>query len=90
MALSITRLREAEVTKPYTSDKRLYVTADRSRLVAEGDPAAAFLLVGAGGEIPEAEARRYGLLAEPESAPEKAKPKAHDKARHGPPENKGR
>jgi hypothetical protein len=45
----------------YISDKRLYHTADRSRIVEEGDPAAAFLLVGEGAIIPENEVQRLGL-----------------------------
>lgn len=69
----------------YTSDKRLYVTADRATVVPEGDPRAAFLLVAEGGELPESEARRYGLIPEA-----KEQPKAADKMRPGPPENKGR
>lgn len=42
--------------------RRLYWTADRSRLVAHGDPAGAFLAFPAGAELSMEEARRYGLL----------------------------
>lgn len=45
----------------FISDKRYFLTADGSRAVDEGDPAAATLLVGKGGELPQAEAERYGL-----------------------------
>lgn len=45
----------------YISDKRYFLTADGSRAVEEGDPEAATLLVGKGGELPEAEAEKYGL-----------------------------
>lgn len=43
------------------SDRRLYVTADRGRVVEEGDPAAAFLLASAGGEISTDAVSTYGL-----------------------------
>lgn len=45
----------------FISDKRLFLTADRSRVVEENDPAAAHLLVGAGGTVSQADAERYGL-----------------------------
>src|ERR1051325_346078 len=66
-------------TNIYTASERLYLTADRSRVVKDGDPDAAFLLVCAGGQLPIAEARKYGLLDEPS---------AEAKAIDGPPENK--
>ena len=40
--------------------KTLYVNADKSKVVEEG-PEAAFVLVGPGGEVPQAEAERLGL-----------------------------
>lgn len=43
------------------SDRRLYITADRSEVVEEGDTRAAFLLCGKGGLIRESEVARYGL-----------------------------
>ena len=43
------------------SDKRYCLTADRSRVVAETDPDADTLLVGAGCEIDANIARRYGI-----------------------------
>ncbi len=58
----------------FTSDRRLYLTADKARVVDEGDAEAAFLLVGEGGELPEEEAEKYGLTGA------KAKAKAADKA----------
>ncbi|SCW61726.1 hypothetical protein SAMN02927924_01690 [Sphingobium faniae] len=42
--------------------QRLYLTADRSALVAEGNAAAAFLYAAPGDEIPESAARRFGLV----------------------------
>lgn len=58
----------------WTSDRRIYVDAMRTRVVPEDSPEAAYLLVGAGGQIPEDEARRYGLIG--------------DKAVEGPPETR--
>ncbi|WP_433233718.1 hypothetical protein [Actinomadura nitritigenes] len=46
-------------------DRRVYLTADKSRAVPEGDPDAAFLLCNAGGEIPRDQAERLGLLDTP-------------------------
>jgi hypothetical protein len=52
----------------WISDRRLYV--DRppgdpaAVVVEEGDPRAAYLLAPEGGELDEADARRYGLLQE--------------------------
>lgn len=45
----------------YTGDKRLFLTEDRSKVVNEGDPSAAFLLVAPGGEISAEDAERYGV-----------------------------
>lgn len=47
--------------------ERLCLTADRSRLVSANDPAAAFLFCAVGQTITEADARRYGLIATPET-----------------------
>lgn len=71
---------------------RLYWTQDKSRVVEEGDPEAAYLYAAAGTEVPEADAERYGLTgkhkaqaAEPVVVPSIAadpepKPKARAKA----------
>lgn len=42
--------------------ERLWLTADKGRLVAEGDPKAAFLYAAAGDEIPDEAAERFGLI----------------------------
>lgn len=52
----------------YRAQKRLYLTADRQRAVEEGDPAASYLLVAEGGEIPDAEADRLGLTGKTKPA----------------------
>jgi len=51
-----------EQPKTYVASQRLFLTRDRSRVVEESSPDAAFLLVPEGGLLSEAEARRYGLL----------------------------
>lgn len=54
-------------------DRRMYLTADRSRAVPEGDPDGRYLLCNAGGEIARGLAARLGLLDAPtgEQAEEK-------------------
>lgn len=59
------------------SDRRLWLDAKKERVVEDGDPDAAFLLVGEGSNFPAAEAEGLGLtirggkivLPEPPSAP---------------------
>lgn len=46
---------------PRYADKRYYLTADRSRVVEEGDPEAAVLLAAEGTLVAEEDAKRYGL-----------------------------
>lgn len=43
------------------ADRRLYVTADREKIVEEGDPDAAWLLAGVGRQIGEPEVAKYRL-----------------------------
>jgi hypothetical protein len=63
----------------FVASKRLYHTLDRSEVVEEGDPKAAFLLVGEGTELPESEVERLGLRAHFEKA--EADPMARTKVR---------
>jgi hypothetical protein len=49
----------------YVTDRRLWLTADRERVVEDGDPAAASLLASKGKALPDEVARRYGLTGEP-------------------------
>ena len=69
------------------SDRRLYVTADGARVVEEGDPDGAFLLVGAGSEIEPDVAEKHklriskGKVRFPAPEPKAAKPKAAKKAK---------
>lgn len=46
--------------------ERLYLAADGVTVVKEGDLRAAFLLGGVGAVIPDAKAKKLGLLPEPE------------------------
>ena len=66
------------------ADRRLYLTADKTRLVEEGDPRGAFLYCSPGLEVDEEELRRLGgakLEGEAKVVPEA-------KAIQEPPENK--
>lgn len=72
---------------PFKSDKRLYVNADRSKIVEEDSPEAAYLLVGAGGQVSDEDAKKYGLK-EPKPAAKAAE--AESKQVDAPPENKAR
>lgn len=65
----------------FTSTRRLYLNRDKTGVVEEGDPEAAFLLVAEGGELPHEEAEKYGLTTKAAPAETKAvKPRA-DKGR---------
>lgn len=77
----------------FTADRRLYLTADKSKVVEEGDKAAALLFAPCGQEITKADAVAYGLdyrdgkivLPSPKRAvdpadDQKAREKAEDKA----------
>jgi hypothetical protein len=46
----------------HTASTRLYLTAAPHRLVREGDPDARWLFCVPGQQVPDAEARRYGLV----------------------------
>lgn len=76
-----------------TVDRKLWLTHDKTRLVEDGDPAAAFLWAVPGDEVTEAQAREVGYKPakgrtrdEPE-AEAKAQEPAQNKAK-GPSENK--
>lgn len=64
MALTITRIGQGESPLTIEAKQRLWQTADRKRLVPEGDPDAAFLYCIPGRRIPIHEARLYGLVEE--------------------------
>ena len=66
--VSVTRLARGGEIKPMReiliAKSRVYLTSDKTKAVAEGDPDAAFLLVGKGGEIDRAVAEAYGVETE--------------------------
>ncbi len=76
----------------YVLTERLWYTADKSRVVKDGDVAAAFLLGGPGQVIDMAEAERLGLVTEPEKGkkpvPNKKKERPANKGVTFPPESK--
>lgn len=43
------------------ADKRYYLNADRSKVVDEHDPDAAYLLAAEGGDISTEDAKKYGI-----------------------------
>jgi hypothetical protein len=47
----------------FVSDKKLFLNADKSAVVDEDSPDAAFVLVGEGGTVSHEDAERYGLTA---------------------------
>lgn len=59
-------------------DRTLWLTADKAKVVEDGDPKAAFLLGTAGKDVPDAEAERLGLSGKPKAAEKQAAP-AEDK-----------
>lgn len=63
MALEINRSKK-EVPMAFVADRRLCLTQDKSRVVEEGDPSSAWLLVPAGGEVSEEAAKAYGLTVQ--------------------------
>lgn len=65
-------------------DRKLWLTADKSRAVEDGDPAAAFLLGTAGTDVPDDEADRLGIKPK-KAAPVKEQPAAANKARKAAP-----
>ena len=46
----------------HEGDEILYVNKDRDKIVPEDSPEAAYVLVGPGGQVPDEDAARLGLL----------------------------
>jgi hypothetical protein len=57
-----------------TAKQTYFLNADKSKAVGEGDPASAFLLVRAGGQISDEDAEKYGVELEEAKAPEPEQP----------------
>lgn len=62
-----------------TVTERLYLTADRERVVKEGDPAAAFLFATPGKDVSAEDAKRYGIKEAAKPA-DKAAPAPENKS----------
>lgn len=75
----------------FVTDRRLMLTADKSRVVEADDPEAAFVLAGEGGTVSHADAERYNLKP-PKSATPAADTDDDDaakaKAKQAPPQTK--
>ena len=84
MALRIVkRSKKEDSMEAFTADRRLYLSSDKSRVVEEGDPSAAWLFATCGGTIREADAEAYGLSLEGGKVvlrERKARAKIEDKA----------
>jgi hypothetical protein len=65
---------ERPIMSTVMADRRLYLTADRSRIVEHDDPEAAILFAAEGTVIEQADAERYGLLAQPVAPVDTAAP----------------
>jgi hypothetical protein len=64
----------------YTAPVKLWLTEDKKRVVEDGDPEMAHLFLPAGHQIPEEEARKYGLIKSAKAPKaEKAAQPAEDK-----------
>jgi hypothetical protein len=78
---------------PFRAGKRLYVNADKSKVVEEDSPEAAYLLVGAGGTVTDEMAKQYGLKEPKRTEVTEVKVEEDDKAeskQEPQPENKAR
>lgn len=67
---------------------RIFVNADKSKVVDEGSPEAAFLLVGEGGEVSDEDIEKYGLKKSDLMEAKAVEFAPEDKAVNEAPENK--
>jgi hypothetical protein len=68
----------------FRSDKRLYVNADKSKVVEEDSPDAAYLLVGKGGTVSDDDAKKYNLSAPKKTEVTEVTPEAEAKREPAP------
>ncbi len=91
MALNVTHLKDRELMAgALISDRRLWLTADKSRVVEEGDRDAATLLAAQGRKVSPDDQKQFGISEGPGGKlmlKQKAKPE--DKAKKAP-EDKSR
>lgn len=89
MSLTINMLRDADAGgNRVIVDRRLWLTADRSRAVEDGDPEAAFLLCAPGKAYLRAELERLGIKIKG-GGKKRDKAPTEDKADKKPTEDKG-
>ena len=89
MVFKVTHLRDGEIMAgTFIADRRLWLTADRSRVVEEGDPAAATLFCSAGRAIATADAERLNISQGPSGKLSIKKKKAPEDKMRAAPENK--
>lgn len=77
MAVTVTK--DESKPKGQIADRDLYLNADKSKVVEEGDPAMAFVFVGKGGTVSNEDVEKYGLTfgsSETEKAKETSAPAA--------------
>lgn len=74
---------EKITTTAYRSDRKLWLTADRERVVEDGSSEAAFLFAGEGDEITVEDAERYGLVGGSKAAAPPANKQAPAPANKG-------
>jgi hypothetical protein len=77
-------LTEVDMPSKYVTKERLWLNADKSKVVKDGDPEAAHLLASVGKTLDAETVERYGL----DAAAEKPGKGPKGKAVSGPPEDK--
>ena len=66
MAFEVTTMRDQhEPQDIWVADRRLWLTADESEAVEDGDPKSAFLLIAPGQSMSRARAQELGVIPEP-------------------------
>lgn len=71
---------EVTTAEKFTATERLWLTADRERVVKDGDPQAAFLFATPGKKISAEDVERFGLKARKRAPENKAMQPDEDKA----------
>jgi hypothetical protein len=74
----------------FKTDKRLYLNADKTKVVEEDDTDAAYLLAGAGDEVSDEDAKTYGLKAPKKTEVTEVKAEEAESKQEPQPENKAR
>lgn len=69
MAIVVETLEQAAMVKMIRLDRKLWLNADKTKVVEDGDPEAAFLYGIRGHLVPENEAIKLGAVPPPEEEP---------------------